>query len=203
MTTHFMVGIDPGTQGAMVSILLNTQKKLAGIWLAKLPYSEKELNIKEFLEAFHFVCPHKVNPPLADLFNWQDHWIAIEQISTFGKTTTQNYVNMGMNVGKMLGCLYEYRTVTKSVRPLDWQKHVMPRKGTNQNKEKTWQSIENFFYSHPAIKNDGLADAALIALSQLIELTPEIKNEFHQYRRIFHVAPESVIRKIRKSRARK
>ena len=155
MTTHIL-GIDPGLSGGLV--LLNKQTRELTT-TPMLTLKRKDKTVLAYTElAYFFNC-------YASLI----HHAYIEQVSS--RPRQAGVLLMGMNVGIIHGLMYAYDIPFTVVSPKDWKFHFALKRLDESYRDKKNDSralaaklFPNHAKAFSRVKDDGVAEAALIAL---------------------------------------
>lgn len=175
----FVVGIDPGRQGAVaiLSYLQNAKGVFLDVGYYRLPYKDQHLKVDLLYLLFKRY--------LIQNLSYAQPFICIEDLGTFGRTTPKNYISMGKSFGRMTAVLEMLGLRYSLVEAREWQKDVLTKGGKNTDKIKTWEAVETYFGPRSLFKNDGIADASLIALSYLFQVHPLLKKALIENRHVF------------------
>ena len=147
-----VVGIDPGLSGAVA--VLDVSNKLLAIHdmpttLVKSRKSEK----RQLSEAMLARILRQVKPEHAYL----------EFVSAMPGQGVSSMFNFGMGYGAIKGILSALEIPFSTVTPVKWQRDLSVAKGKEGNRLRAAQLYPEYAHLFARVKDDGRADAALIA----------------------------------------
>lgn len=141
-------GVDPGVSGAIARLDL-----LEGL-LEVHDMPIMEVNKKK-----------QVNAQLVtNIFAEQHAPVYIEKVGAMPGQGVASMFNFGKSYGIIIGCAAGLRMETTLVTPQMWQKTLNCQKGKDGNRQRACELFPNFSKEFQRKKDDGRADAALLAM---------------------------------------
>jgi len=140
-------GIDPGLNGA----------------IALFDYLEGHLEVFD-MPVMEINKKRQVNPQLlANILEQHESPVFIEQVGARPGQGVSSMFNFGKSYGICLGVSAGLKLPTTTVSPVVWQRKLKVEKGKDANRLRAVQTFPNFSDLFARKKDDGRADAALIA----------------------------------------
>jgi len=136
-----IIGIDPGAKGAIAERFVDN----AG-YIHDMPMLGKEVN----------------GAALAEIFEGANH-IYIEQVNSFGMGRTSAF-NFGQGMGVIKGVIATMKIPYTMVTPMKWKKHFGLNRDKDASRLLATRLFPNLADQFKRKKDDGRAEAALIAL---------------------------------------
>lgn len=151
MTHAKILGVDPGLSGALVFLTLSGD--LAEI--EDMPHVGKEVNAHMIARLILGYGPVR-------------HAV-VERAQSMPKQGISGAFNYGTGYGKILGVLAALDIPTVHVAPSQWKKRWNLGKDKNMSRQRATERWPGWADSFKLIKNDGRAEAALMAAGWLEE----------------------------------
>lgn len=140
-------GVDPGISGAIARLDL-----MEGL-LEVYDMPVMEVNKKK-----------QVNAQLVtDIFAEQHAPVYIEKVGAMPGQGVASMFNFGKSYGILIGCAAGLKMETTLVTPQMWQKALKCQKGKDGNRQRACELFPNYAQLFARKKDDGRADAALLA----------------------------------------
>ena len=140
-------GVDPGISGAIARLDL-----MEGL-LEVYDMPVMEVNKKK-----------QVNAQLVtDIFAEQHAPVYIEKVGAMPGPGVASMFNFGKSYGILIGCAAGLKMETTLVTPQMWQKALKCQKGKDGNRQRACELFPNYAQLFARKKDDGRADAALLA----------------------------------------
>lgn len=140
-------GIDPGLNGA----------------IALFDMTEGHLEVFD-MPVMEINKKRQVNPQLlANILEQHESPVFIEQVGARPGQGVSSMFNFGKSYGICLGVSAGLKLPTTTVSPVVWQRKLKVEKGKDANRLRAVQTFPNFSDLFARKKDDGRADAALIA----------------------------------------
>ena len=140
-------GIDPGLNGA----------------IALFDMMEGHLEVHD-MPVMEINKKRQVNPQLlTNILEQHDAPVFIEQVGARPGQGVSSMFNFGKSFGICLGVSAGLKLQTTTVSPVTWQRACKVEKGKDGNRLRAVQTFPNFSNLFARKKDDGRADAALIA----------------------------------------
>lgn len=144
-------GIDPGMSGALAFYDENAEKG-DELMVYKMPVFQRNkthrVDVLELSRILKFEMP--------------DH-VFIEQVNAFGMGATGAY-NFGWSCGVLEGVVGALHIPFTYVTPMKWKKAMQCPKDKDSARMRASQLLPDYAHNWPLKKDDGKAEAALIAL---------------------------------------
>lgn len=147
-----VVGIDPGLSGA-VAVWDLSQKLLAVHDMPTVSIKSGKSTKNQLSEAMLASIIRQVKPEHAYL----------EFVSAMPGQGVSSMFNFGMGYGAIKGILAALEVPFTTVTPVKWQRDLAVAKGKEGNRLRAAQLFPEFAHLFTRVKDDGRADAALIA----------------------------------------
>ena len=147
-----IAGIDPGLSGAVC--IFDVEK--GTLTILDMPTVE--------VQSGKTVKRRLSEPMLAELLRPHeiDH-VALEQVSAMPKQGVSSTFNFGQTYGAIRGVLAGLRIPTTMVAPAKWTRDMKVSGGKDANRQRAAQLFPAYAASFSRVKDDGRADAALLA----------------------------------------
>ena len=140
-------GIDPGVSGAIARFDL-TEGMLEVIDMPIMEVNKKK----------------QVSPQLVTDFLSEQHApVYIERVGAMPGQGVTSMFNFGRSYGTLLGCAAGLRMQTTVIQPAEWQRKLKCQKGKDGNRQRATELFPAYSQMFARKKDDGRADAALIA----------------------------------------
>jgi len=140
-------GIDPGLNGA----------------IALFDMTEGHLEVFD-MPVMEINKKRQVNPQLlANILEQHESPVFIEQVGARPGQGVSSMFSFGKSFGICLGVAAGLKLPTTTVSPVVWQRKLKVEKGKDANRLRAVQTFPNFSDLFARKKDDGRADAALIA----------------------------------------
>ena len=147
-----LLGIDPGLSGA-VAVLDLSNKLLAVHDIPTTTIRSGKSDKRQVSEAMLSAIIKRINPQHAYL----------EFVSARPGQGVSSMFNFGVGYGAIKGVLAGLEVPMSTVTPAKWQRDLNLAKGKDANRARAAQLFPEFAYLFSRVKDDGRADAALIA----------------------------------------
>jgi len=147
-----VVGIDPGLSGAVAVLDLNN-KRLAVHDMPTVSIKSGKSEKRQLSEPQLAAILRQVAP---------DH-AYLEFVSAMPGQGVSSMFNFGMGYGAIRGVLAALNIASTTVTPVKWQRDLAVAKGKDGNRARAIQLFPEYAHLFARVKDDGRADAALIA----------------------------------------
>lgn len=150
-----ILGIDPGCSGAIAAV---KGQKLVSVF--DMPTVERKVG----KSVKRFVAPHELHTELAAFLIDHECECFIEQVSAMPGQGVTSMFNFGRSLGNVEGVLASLKIRYHFVPPLTWQRAVRLTGGKEGARALAMQMFPEMSSAFSRVKDNGRADAALIAL---------------------------------------
>jgi crossover junction endodeoxyribonuclease RuvC len=150
-----IIGIDPGASGAIATL---QGKKLIDV--IDMPIVQRTVG----KAVKNFVSPHELHTHLAAYLIDYECTAYIEQVSAMPGQGVSSMFSFGRSLGNVEGVLASLQIPYHFVPPLVWQRKVRLTGGKDGARALAQQMFPNNASSFSRKRDDGRADASLIAL---------------------------------------
>ena len=154
-------GIDPGLNGA----------------IALFDMMEGHLEVFD-MPIMEIKKKRQVNPQLlTDILEQHNAPVFIEQVGARPGQGVSSMFNFGKSYGICLGVSAGLKLPTTTITPLVWQRALKVEKGKDGNRLRATQIFPNFSSLFARKKDDGRADAALLAYYGAVFFADNVDNK--------------------------
>jgi crossover junction endodeoxyribonuclease RuvC len=163
-----VLGIDPGLSGAIAEYDRSNVSALYGLTVFEMPTVKVARNgkLKRELDL----------AKLADIiYNTTATVAYVERVGAMPGQGVTSMFSFGKSYGSILGILAAFKIPVVHVAPQTWRKHLSVRKGKDGSRMTASELLPKSAHIWPLVKDDGKAEASLIALYGERHANQEVK----------------------------
>ena len=150
-----IIGIDPGLNGA-IAVLQGehlTIIDMPTMTIERNGKSKRQVSASDLAEIIKRFTPLEMNPPIA----------FCERVSAMAGQGVTSVFSFGRSFGMIEGILAALKMPVTFVAPATWTRAIGRSPGKDASRARAMELFPNYEYFFKRVKDDGRADAALIA----------------------------------------
>ena len=147
-----IIGIDPGLNGAIAVLTPDSLQihDMPVMTVDRNGKAKRQVSANELAELLH-------------LYSGKNYHVCVEKVSAMAGQGVTSVFSFGRSFGMIEGILAALKMPVTFVAPATWTKGVGRSPGKDASRARAMELFPNYEYFFKRVKDDGRADAALIA----------------------------------------
>ena len=150
--SKYSIGIDPGLSGAIAIISTESLKifDMPTMTVERNGKAKRQVSASELAELLY-------------LYSGKDCHVYVERVSAMAGQGVTSVFSFGRSFGMIEGILAALKMPVTFVAPATWTRAIGRSPGKDASRARAMELFPNYEYFFKRVKDDGRADAALIA----------------------------------------